>query len=50
MAGSGCGRFYVLTGPEYGEKVDRQIVEVDLIIAGKTTSCPRNAMRDPNGD
>ncbi|KAK3308354.1 uncharacterized protein B0T15DRAFT_524225 [Chaetomium strumarium] len=34
MAGSGCGRFYVLTGPEYGVKVDRQIVEVDLIIAG----------------
>ncbi|KAL2135316.1 hypothetical protein VTI74DRAFT_8969 [Chaetomium olivicolor] len=34
MAGSGCGRFYVLTGPEYGEKVTRQVVEVDLILAG----------------
>jgi hypothetical protein len=35
MAGSGCGRFYVLTGPEYGEEVQRQVVEVDLVMAGK---------------
>lgn len=36
MAGSGCGRFYVLTGPEYGEDVERQVVEVDLVMTGKT--------------
>jgi hypothetical protein len=35
MAGSGCGRFYVLTGPEYGDNVSSQIVEVDLIMTGK---------------
>lgn len=35
MAGSGCGRFYVLTGPEYGEEVERLVVEVDLVMAGK---------------
>ncbi len=29
MAGAGCGRFYVLAGPE------GQIVEVDLIMAGR---------------
>jgi hypothetical protein len=38
MAGSGCGRFYVLTGPEYGEAVERQVVEVDLVMAGKVLS------------
>lgn len=46
MAGSGCGRFYVLTGPEYGEEVERQVVEVDLVMAGNTwTLCSTVTVR-----
>ncbi|KAK4153053.1 hypothetical protein C8A00DRAFT_34235 [Chaetomidium leptoderma] len=39
MAGSGCGKFYVVLGFESGG--DRQIVEVDLIMAGHL-GAPKN--------
>ncbi|KAK3309446.1 uncharacterized protein B0T15DRAFT_545221 [Chaetomium strumarium] len=44
VAGAGVARIFVLTGPEFGEKVRRLAVEVDLILNGE-----RGTPRDLSG-